>query len=126
MELVGEGLVRWATLWAAKSVHQALSTAWAQRDQKPGAEGIVHKSTGLSIFCCRPNSRRIDDVQVGDPLDCPEIQNPHNASRMDRTLPVESVEGEIALAIDYHPRQSEAVDVLAGAMRFIEALRTYP
>jgi hypothetical protein len=26
VELVDEGLLRWATLWAAKSVHQALST----------------------------------------------------------------------------------------------------
>lgn len=41
---------------------------------------------------------------------------------MDRTLPVESVEGEIALVIDYRPGQSEAIAVLAGAMRFIESL----
>lgn len=41
---------------------------------------------------------------------------------MDRTLPLESVEGEIALVIDYRAGQSEAVSVLAGAMRFIESL----
>lgn len=47
---------------------------------------------------------------------------PHNLVNMDRTLPVESVEGEIALVIDYRPGQSEAIAVLAGAMRFIESL----
>lgn len=47
---------------------------------------------------------------------------PHNPVNMDRTLPVESVEGEIALVIDYRPGQSEAIAVLAGAMRFIESL----
>ena len=41
---------------------------------------------------------------------------------MDRMLPLESVEGEIALVIDYRPGQSEALGVLAGAMRFIESL----
>lgn len=41
---------------------------------------------------------------------------------MDRMLPLESIEGEIALVIDYRPGQSEALGVLAGAMRFIESL----
>lgn len=37
-------------------------------------------------------------------------------------LPIESVEGEIALVIQYHPGKSEALGVLAGAMRLIESL----
>jgi len=41
---------------------------------------------------------------------------------MERTLNIESVEGEIALVIDYRPGESEAVAVLAGAMRLIESL----
>lgn len=41
---------------------------------------------------------------------------------MDRTLNIESVEGEIALVIDYTPGKSEALVVLAGAMRLIESL----
>ena len=41
---------------------------------------------------------------------------------MERTLQIESVAGEIALVIDYQPGQSEAVAVLAGAMRLIESL----
>lgn len=41
---------------------------------------------------------------------------------MDRTLAIESVEGEIALIIDYRPGESEAIAVLAGAMRLIESL----
>lgn len=41
---------------------------------------------------------------------------------MERTLDIESVEGEIALVIEYKPGQSEAVAVLAGAMRLIESL----
>lgn len=41
---------------------------------------------------------------------------------MERTLNTESVEGEIALVIDYQPGASEALGVLAGAMRLIESL----
>lgn len=41
---------------------------------------------------------------------------------MERTLDNESVTGEIALIIEYKPGQSEAVAVLAGAMRLIESL----
>lgn len=41
---------------------------------------------------------------------------------MDRQLEIESVEGEIALVIAYHPGKSEALTVLAGAMRLIESL----
>lgn len=37
-------------------------------------------------------------------------------------LPSESVEGEIALIIQYQPGKSEALGVLAGAMRLIESL----
>lgn len=37
-------------------------------------------------------------------------------------LPIESVEGEIALVIQYQPGKSEALGVLAGAMRLIESL----
>lgn len=43
---------------------------------------------------------------------------------MDRHLGIESVEGEIALVIAYQPGKSEALSVLAGAMRLIEALDT--
>lgn len=39
-----------------------------------------------------------------------------------RALPVESVEGEIGLVIDYTPGKSEAITVLSAAMRLIEAL----
>jgi hypothetical protein len=42
--------------------------------------------------------------------------------RMDRELQIESVEGEIALVIAYQPGKSEALGVLAGAMRLIESL----
>lgn len=41
---------------------------------------------------------------------------------MDRQLGTESVEGEIALVIAYQPGKSEALSVLAGAMRLIESL----
>jgi len=41
---------------------------------------------------------------------------------MDRQLAIESVEGEIALVIEYQPGKSEALSVLAGAMRLIESL----
>lgn len=41
---------------------------------------------------------------------------------MNRQLDIESVEGEIALVIQYQPGTSEALTVLAGAMRLIEAL----
>lgn len=41
---------------------------------------------------------------------------------MDRQLDPQSVEGEIALVIDYTPGKSEALEVLAGAMRLIESL----
>ncbi|MDD3938040.1 MAG: hypothetical protein PHG28_17230, partial [Rhodoferax sp.] len=41
---------------------------------------------------------------------------------MDRQLKTESVEGEIALVIAYQSGKSEALTVLAGAMRLIEAL----
>jgi hypothetical protein len=41
---------------------------------------------------------------------------------MDRQLQIESVEGEIALVIAYQPGKSEALTVLAGAMRLIESL----
>lgn len=41
---------------------------------------------------------------------------------MDRQLEPQSVEGEIALVIDYTPGKSEAIEVLAGAMRLIESL----
>ena len=41
---------------------------------------------------------------------------------MDRTLNMESVEGEIALIIEYVPGESEAITVLQGAMRLIESL----
>lgn len=41
---------------------------------------------------------------------------------MDRQLDSESVEGEIALVISYQPGKSEALGVLAGAMRLIESL----
>lgn len=41
---------------------------------------------------------------------------------MDRDLGIESVEGEIALVISYQPGKSEALSVLAGAMRLIESL----
>lgn len=44
------------------------------------------------------------------------------AQNVDRTLSIESVEGEIALVIDYRPGQSEALTVLSGAMRLIESL----
>jgi hypothetical protein len=37
-------------------------------------------------------------------------------------LPTEVIEGEIGLTIDYRAGQMSAVDVLTGAMRFIEAL----
>src|ERR1039458_1665900 len=41
---------------------------------------------------------------------------------MNRTLNIESVEGEIALVIEYVPGESEAIAVLQGAMRLIESL----
>lgn len=41
---------------------------------------------------------------------------------MDRQLEPQFVEGEIALVIDYLPGKSEALGVLAGAMRLIESL----
>jgi hypothetical protein len=41
---------------------------------------------------------------------------------MDRQIGIESVEGEIALVIAYQPGKSEALGVLAGAMRLIESL----
>jgi len=41
---------------------------------------------------------------------------------MDRTLKTESIEGEIALVIDYVAGESEALSVLAGAMKLIESL----
>lgn len=41
---------------------------------------------------------------------------------MDRTLNTESVEGEIALVIDYTPGEAEALAVLSGAMHLIESL----
>lgn len=41
---------------------------------------------------------------------------------MDRHLEIESVDGEIALVIAYQPGKSEALGVLAGAMRLIESL----
>ncbi len=41
---------------------------------------------------------------------------------MDRQLSTETVEGEIALVIDYRPGVSHALDVLQGAMGLIEAL----
>lgn len=41
---------------------------------------------------------------------------------MDRHLGIESVEGEIALVIEYQPGKSEALSVLSGAMRLIESL----
>jgi GAF domain-containing protein len=41
---------------------------------------------------------------------------------MNRTLNIESVEGEIALIIEYVPGESEAISVLQGAMQLIEAL----
>jgi len=41
---------------------------------------------------------------------------------MDRQLEPQSIEGEIALVIDYTPGKSEALGVLAGAMRLIESL----
>lgn len=41
---------------------------------------------------------------------------------MDRQLQIESVEGEIALVIEYQPGKSEALTILAGAMRLIESL----
>ncbi|MBL8351214.1 MAG: hypothetical protein JNL87_12990 [Burkholderiaceae bacterium] len=41
---------------------------------------------------------------------------------MDRILPQEAVEGEIALVIDYLPGESKALDVLGGAMALIAAL----
>lgn len=41
---------------------------------------------------------------------------------MDRQLEPQSVEGEIALVIAYQPGKSEALGVLAGAMRLIESL----
>lgn len=41
---------------------------------------------------------------------------------MDRQLEIQSVEGEIALVIAYQPGKSEALNVLAGAMRLIVAL----
>jgi hypothetical protein len=37
-------------------------------------------------------------------------------------LPTEIIEGEIGLTIDYRAGQTPAIDVLSGAMRFIEAL----
>lgn len=39
-----------------------------------------------------------------------------------RFLPTEVVEGEIGLTIDYRAGQTPAVEVLSGAMRFIESL----
>ena len=41
---------------------------------------------------------------------------------MDRELKTESVEGEIALIIDYVAGESLAVDVLQGAMQLIQSL----
>ncbi len=41
---------------------------------------------------------------------------------MERQLEIESIEGEIALVIQYQPGKSEALSVLAGAMRLIESL----
>lgn len=41
---------------------------------------------------------------------------------MDRHLETQSIEGEIALVIAYQPGKSEALAVLAGAMRLIESL----
>lgn len=41
---------------------------------------------------------------------------------MNRDLPTESVDGEIALVIDYQPGQSKALDVLGGAMALIAAM----
>jgi len=41
---------------------------------------------------------------------------------MNRTLSIESVEGEIGLVIEYQPGVSHAVDVLQGAMGLIQAL----
>jgi hypothetical protein len=41
---------------------------------------------------------------------------------MDRTLEKESVEGEIALVIDYEPGRSKALDVLGGAMALIASI----
>lgn len=43
-------------------------------------------------------------------------------TRMNRQLETESVEGEIALVISYQPGKSEALSVLAGAMRLVESL----
>lgn len=43
-------------------------------------------------------------------------------THMDRQLGIESVEGEIALVIEYQPGKSEALSVLSGAMRLIESL----
>jgi hypothetical protein len=40
----------------------------------------------------------------------------------DHFLPTEVVEGEIGLTIDYRAGQMTAIEVLSGAMRFIEAL----
>jgi hypothetical protein len=45
----------------------------------------------------------------------------HNPA-MNRQLQVESVEGEISLVIEYQQGKSEALSVLAGAMRLIESL----
>jgi hypothetical protein len=40
----------------------------------------------------------------------------------DHFLPLEIIEGEIGLTIDYRAGQTPAIEVLSGAMRFIEAL----
>lgn len=45
----------------------------------------------------------------------------HNPA-MNRQLQIESVEGEISLVIEYQQGKSEALGVLAGAMRLIEAI----
>lgn len=41
---------------------------------------------------------------------------------MDRSLPPDTAEGEIALVIDYRPGQSRALDVLGGAMALVAAI----
>ncbi len=61
-------------------------------------------------------NRRLDVTSI---VDCDDDDDEHP---MNRTLDIESVEGEIALVIDYQPGESEAISVLTGAMQLIGSL----
>ncbi|MDR3351842.1 MAG: hypothetical protein LBO00_02260 [Zoogloeaceae bacterium] len=50
------------------------------------------------------------------------FQNSTRFAMTENFLPTEIIEGEIGLIIDYRAGQTPAIDVLSGAMRFIEAL----